>query len=302
MRVLITGASGFVGRKLMTSFAKHEDEVLGTYFKNPYPDLEKLDVTDTQAVKDLFERYKPDLVIHAGAMGRPDECQSDPELAYKINVGGTKNIVDACEDQNAFLVFPSSVYVFDGLKQGEYGETDKPNPINVYGKTKAEAEEVVRSLSHYIIIRSDMMIGYNGEGFRNGLVGVIANSEKTVLLDNVNLRQPFFVDDLEPAITTLLDHDKTGIFHLGGNERITQYDLGIRFEELIRGHSILEPRLGEPLAPRPRNLSINSARARNEGIVFTPLDSAIQIIKEQQSGIIGPEGALLSQGKERLCT
>lgn len=290
MKVLITGASGFVGNKLLAFFSAKGDEVLGTYYRSPSPNLTQLDVTDASAVEHLFNSFKPELVIHAGAMGRPDDCERNPELAQDVNVGGTWNVASATRQLNAFLVFPSSIFVFDGKKGGAYNESDSPNPINVYGATKVQAEEIVRTLPYHLILRSDMIYGYNGEGVKNGLAGLILNHRNPVLLDNINTRQPLFLDDLAPAINTLINHEKRGTFHLAGAERITQYDLGLRISELAGNSLGIEPRPPEQMARRPKNSTIDPTKALDAGITFTPLDSSIRIIGDQLSNNVGPEG------------
>ena len=244
MRVLVTGASGFVGRKLLEEFKNQGDEVLGTYFTKEYPDLVKLDVTDPEAVTRTVKDFQPELVIHAAAMGRPDDCQADPERAQQVNVEGTRNIVNASRLINSTVVFISSVYVFDG-KKGLYTESNQPNPVNVYGETKARAEEIVCSLPHHIILRTDMIYGYNGEGMRNGLVGVVVNSQRPVLLDGKNVRQPLFLDDIHPAIMTLLNKEVFEITHLAGTDTITQLDIGRRIEKLVRDNPVIREKTEE---------------------------------------------------------
>lgn len=303
MRALITGASGFVGRKLLKEFKNQGDEVLGTYFTKEYPDLVKLDVTDPEAVTRTIKDFQPELVIHAAAMGRPDDCQADSERAQQVNVEGTRNIVDASRRIHSTVVFISSVYVFDGKKKGPYKESDQPNPINIYGETKARAEEIVRSLSHHITLRTDMIYGYNGEGMRNGLVGVIANSQRPVLLDGKNMRQPLFLDDLHPAIMTLLNREAFGTTHLAGNDAVTQLDIGRTIEKLVRRKPIIREKTEEELisaTPRPENSTMNTSRARSLGINFRGIDESLRELQGEFRELNGPEGNQASvDGKER---
>lgn len=301
MRVLITGASGFVGRKLLTSFKAHGDEVLGTYNNTFYPDLRHLDVTNSNETRQLFREFKPEVVIHAGSMGRPDECEQNPQSAFKINVEGTRNVVEASRETNSFLIFPSSIYVFDGRKQGSYNESDAPNPISVYGETKKEAERLVQELRDSIIIRTDMIYGYNGEGFKNGFVDIL-NLQKTIQLDDENVRHPFFVDDLEAALRTLLNHEKRGIFHLAGNKRITQFDLGKKLEAILGSHATIEKKTVPLVAPRPKNLAIDISKANSEGIVFTDFETSLHVIAEQEGrgqNVEGSQTGLLGKEKYR---
>ena len=303
MRVLVTGASGFVGRKLLEEFKNQGDEVLGTYFTKEYPDLVKLDVTDPEAVTRAIKDFQPEMVIHAAAMGRPDDCQADPERAQQVNVEGTRNIVNVSRLINSTVAFISSVYVFDGKKKGPYRENDQTNPVNVYGETKARAEEIILSLPHHIILRTDMIYGYNGEGMRNGLVGVVVNSQRPVLLDGKNVRQPLFLDDVRPAIMTLLNKEAFGITHLAGTDTITQFDIGRRIEELVRDEPIIREKTEEELissTPRPKNSTMDTSRARSLGINLKGIDESLKELQHEFREVNGREGNRSSiDGKER---
>lgn len=292
MRILITGASGFIGTSFLEAYGREGNEVLGTYFKHAAPNLKFLDVRDTESVKDLVKTFSPELIVHCAAMGRPDECERDPELANDVNVTGTKNIVEAARDINAAVAFLSSIYVFDGEKGSPYNESDKPSPLSVYGKTKVQAEESVLTLTHNIVLRTDMVYGYNGEGKRNGLVGVITNSQEPLFLDDSSLRQPTFLGDIPQALTKIIDDEAYGTYHLGGKERLTQLDLARKIESHVRESSSIHARTAESnlvTAPRPKDLVIDTSKARGLGIGFTDVEGAV--------GIIG-EGLLKGSGME----
>lgn len=280
MRILITGASGFLGRKLFTAFTHSGDEVVGTYFTHFYPDLQNLDINDTVAVNDLFSRERPELVIHVAGIGRPDRLKDNLNLAYKVNVEGTRNVVNVCRNNNVLLVYFSSVFVFDGGKQGPYTEDDETNPINTYGKTKVKAENLVREVPNSIIFRTDMMYGYNGRKMNNGFFGVIAKEPSLLNLNAENVRQPLFVDDIEPAIKILLKNKLFGTFNLSCNEYITQYDLGRKLEKIVRESSLIYPNHQVDKA-RPKNVLLDTTKVKNLGITFTSIEESIGIIDKQ---------------------
>ena len=98
-----------------------------------------MDFTDPFAVHDVFEKFQPEIVIHAGAMSKPDECEKDQWQAYVENVESTITLLLNSEEQKTFFVFISTDFIFDG-ESGPYKENDRPNPVNFYGKTKLEAE------------------------------------------------------------------------------------------------------------------------------------------------------------------
>jgi len=282
MRVLITGASGFVGTKLFTTFRQQGHEVVGTSLTHLSDNLQPLDINDKTAIKSLFDKEKPELVIHCAGIARPNTCQVNPDKARKVNVEGTINIVNACKETGALLVYPSSVYVFAGGKDNPQREKDEVKPINVYGETKAEAERIIEEglPNNHIITRTDMLYGYNGQGMENGFFGVIAK-EQSIKLDDKNIRQPLFVNDLAEAIQTLLRNRFSGIIHLAGEEKITQYALGRSLEQLIRNDSHIIKDGNEHGVPRPKNSLMDDSIARSFKIRFTPMKESMSTIKEQ---------------------
>src|SRR3989338_1475492 len=155
MNVLITGASGLLGKKLYEGLSKTE-EVAGTYFGNRTSEhFHHLDVSDRNSVDAFFEYVKPNVVIHTAALVNHDYCEENRSIARKINVDGTSNVVDACQKNKAKLVYLSSDYVFDG-RHGPYTEVSFTSPVNFYGETKLEGERIVTSrlgLADPIIIR-----------------------------------------------------------------------------------------------------------------------------------------------------
>lgn len=281
MKILVIGASGFLGRKTYSSFAfLGDNKVVGTCFTHVYPYLQKLDIKDAQAVNDLFGREKPELVIHVAGIGRPSQTEKDIDLAYDVNAEGTRNIVNASKKSSSILVYFSSSFVFDGKKQGPYTENDKVNPVNVYEKTKVEAESFINDFPKSIIFRTDMIYGYNGKGMNNGLFGMIGKEKPSLSLNAFNIRQPLFVEDIKPAIDLLLRNQLFGTFNLACDEYITQYDLGSKLEKIIRKRSLIQP-YNQAAAGRPLNVLLDTTKVRNLGIKFKSIKESLHIITRQ---------------------
>ncbi|NLE02227.1 MAG: sugar nucleotide-binding protein, partial [Fibrobacter sp.] len=149
-KLLITGASGFLGPNLCR-VALENYSVIGLYNKNcseiPGVHLVKCDLRDSSAFCELFNREKPDALIHTAAISNPNYCQENQKESYELNVTVTANIARVCVDHCIPFVFTSTDLVFDGIK-APYKEDDPVNPVNIYGEEKAEAERIILDSSN----------------------------------------------------------------------------------------------------------------------------------------------------------
>ena len=160
-KILITGVTGFLGKKLMKLLPELGFEVIGTA-SEATGKIIKMDVTDAKEVIEVISREKPSAVIHAAAITKVDWCEDHKEETFRVNVDGTRNVSEACKDVGAKMVFVSTDYVFDGTKKGKYVETDARNPIGVYAQSKYEGEKAVeQAIENHIIARVSVIYGYN---------------------------------------------------------------------------------------------------------------------------------------------
>src|SRR6202171_1214057 len=151
MKILITGANGFLGHYLVQQLLEKGHKITATgkgECRLPFTNdkgfqYQSMDFTDPFAVHDVFEKFQPDAVVHAGAISKPDDCEQNQWPAWVTNVEGTVNMLLNAEESKSFFVFVSTDFIFDGEK-GMYKEEDAPGPVNFYGKTKSEAEETVK--------------------------------------------------------------------------------------------------------------------------------------------------------------
>jgi dTDP-4-dehydrorhamnose reductase len=194
-----------------------------------------MDFTDPFSIHDVFENIKPDVVIHAGAMSKPDECETNQMLAYLVNVEGTVQLLINSADLKSFFVFLSTDFVFDG-ERGMYDEDDKPNPVNYYGRTKLEAEESVKEYEfNWAIVRTVLVYGKNHSGHSNILKIVkekLEKGEEYSVVDD-QLRTPTYVEDLAKGIVSIIERKATGIFHLSGKDMLTPYQMAIKTAEYL---------------------------------------------------------------------
>lgn len=284
MKILITGANGFLGYYLVEQLLQKGYEVVATgkgLCRLPFSDhsnfqFEEMDFTDPFSIHDVFEKTKPEVVVHAGAMSKPDECEMDQMKAYLVNVEGTVQLLINAEELKSFFIFLSTDFVFDGEK-GMYKEDDAPRPVNYYGRTKLEAEEAVKEYEFgWAIVRTVLVYGKNHSGHNNILKIVKEKLEKgeeyNVVDDQV--RTPTYVEDLAKGIASIIEKRAKGIFHLSGKDILTPYQMAIKTAEYLKLdssvlHKVTAASFSQP-ARRPLKTGFISDKARKE-LGFEPL-------------------------------
>lgn len=253
-RAIITGAVGLIGHYFVKSASRWAPgwEVHGLSRAD-------LDLTEPAAVEKVWRSIKPDLVIHCAAMSRTKDCEQQPELARRINVEATAHLAKLCQDIPFF--FLSSGEVFDG-RRGWYREEDKATPMNFYGKTKLEAEQVVLQNSNHTVVRIVLTAGTSRQGDRS-FVEVMcrgARSGKILPLYSDEFRCPLPAGAIARAIWELAGLNAPGLYHLGGRERVSRWEIG---QALLPWYPELQGRMSDVSArnhvgaPRPADLSLN---------------------------------------------
>ena len=169
MKILLTGSNGQVGFELQKKLSLL-GEVIAT-------DREELDLTNPDVIKKFIDQTRPDIIINPAAYTAVDKAESEPDLAYKINVTAPEVLANKARELDIPLVHFSTDYVFDGLKKEAYVETDKTNPQSVYGKTKCDGEERVRTHEKHIILRTSWVFGVHGNNFLKTMLRLIQEKE-----------------------------------------------------------------------------------------------------------------------------
>ena len=245
MKFLIIGGGGQLGTKLLQELSDSNHEIYATYMtRKPLLTKEqvfKLDKTDERATHDLIKDLKPDVVIDTAALHSVDYCETNKEEANNVNIIGTSNVANECENAEVKMVFISTDYVFDGEK-GNYAEDDPPNPINYYGTSKLEAETTIQKIcKDYIIARPSVIYSWISSNQLQSSSGKPLNfamwlSQKLERGEPVNIvsdqySSPTLADNLAEIILTLCENDITGLYHIAGGTRLNRYEFSVLLAE-----------------------------------------------------------------------
>ena len=285
LRVAVTGASGFIGKKLLGVFRDHQ--VTGVCFSHPRPGLVPVDLRNSESVRAFMDETRPDVVIHCAARPSVDWCELHPEEARKTNLQASYNLAGECGRRGSRVVFMSTDYVFDGVN-GPYTETDAPNPINVYGRLKLEAENAIRRLADkHIIVRTTNVYGFDPESknFLMALLPRLARGEHVSVASD-QFGNPILATDLCSVTKELVLKQRTGTFHVAGPDLVNRVEWLRRAAQVFGADpslvsGVLTSELDQP-APRPRKSgliskvldSIVAKRAMN-------LDDGLNLLKRE---------------------
>ncbi|MFN6089826.1 MAG: SDR family oxidoreductase [Cyclobacteriaceae bacterium] len=236
MRILVTGANGLLGQKLVELISTKNDYLIATAKSKLVIDLPRgeyhsLDITNRNEVESVIQTSKPDVIINTAAMTQVDQCETEQDKCWLNNVTAVENLVHACEQTKTHLVQVSTDFIFDGTN-GPLDETAKPNPISFYGKSKLAAEEAVqKSNTDWAILRTVLVYGITKDMSRSNIVlWVKKNLEegKTINVVNDQWRTPTLAEDLAMGCYLAATKKVKGIYNISGDEMMTPYDIAIK--------------------------------------------------------------------------
>jgi dTDP-4-dehydrorhamnose reductase len=279
--LLITGASGFLGQNVRMQ-AGNRFNVVGTYNETPIriPNgrVIKLDLTQPTSI-DRVIRVDPDLIVHCAAETDVDYCEIHPEAAFRTNVVATSHVAEAARETDAMLVQISTDAVFKG-ERGNYSERDKPDPVNIYGETKLEAEGRALSTHRRTAVVRTNIFGWSASGdstLAEWMLKKLRSGSELPAIEDARF-SPILANELANIAFELYDIDYSGHIHVAANDALSK----LEFARLLADEYGFEKKLIKPIelseldftASRGKDLSLNVERA--ESVLDRPLPTVDQ--------------------------
>jgi dTDP-4-dehydrorhamnose reductase len=292
--ILITGASGLLGRAVRESFSAVEAwQVSGIAFQRARSGLDCVDLCDPKAVREYLDAKRPACIVHCAAERRPDCSERDPDATMRLNVEATARLAKWAAANNAWMIFLSTDYVFDGVTP-PYLPGAPTNPMNLYGRSKRDGELAVwTETSDACVLRVPLLYG-NVEDLGESVVTDLARQIRAadgnpLTLDDWATRYPTLVDDVAEVLRQVVGHrlahpDFRGTFHWSGSEAFTKCSMGRAIAKILQ----IDPEklLPDPRppagAPRPKDCHLDCADLERLGFGRrTPFAGAIARILEK---------------------
>ena len=267
-KILVTGSAGLIGTQIVKDLLDNHKQVYSCYNKTK-PELgiiTHLDLTKKDDIVNTMNRIKPDVVIHLGAMTDVELCETETELAKKINTDATEILALESEKHNTFFVYMSTDYVFDG-KVGMKKENDKTNPINFYGKSKLDGERVFKKITTpNVIVRTSTPFGIHSKKISFPIwVKKNLELEKEISVVVNQYTSPSYVPNISKMIIEIIERKITGIIHLAGATKISRYDFAVQISKIINvNKQFLKLTKMDQMdwkAQRPADSSLNVSKA-----------------------------------------
>ena len=265
-RILVTGVKGQLGYDCLRELTERG------YHNVRGIDIEDLDITDEKAVHDFIKEYRPDIVMHNAAWTAVDKAEEMPDAVYKVNSLGPKYIAEACKEVDATMIYISTDYVFEGKGNKEYEVNDPKIGLSIYGKTKSQGEDFVKStLKKYFIIRISWVFGINGKNFIKTMLSLADRGLKELNVVSDQIGSPTYTYDLSKLMCDMMTSTKYGIYH-ATNEGYTSW---AEFANFIFKTANLDMKVNPVTTDEYKKLVPNQAdRPLNSRLSKTSLDQA----------------------------
>lgn len=283
MKLLITGGKGMLGRTLQNEFRDCELVIA---------DLPETDITDAAGFDAFLAQTRPDVVIHCAAMTAVDKCESEIELAYKLNAFGTENVATACHRHGIRLIAISTDYVFDGSSDRPYNEFDRATGGNtVYGKSKFAGEEAVRKhCPDHVICRISWLYGHGGPSFVHAMMSLADGTRPVLKVVADQHGNPTSTAAVARQLRNILAKPElVGTFHLTCEGEATWFEFAQEIFRLAGKTQAVSPCTTDEFprpAPRPKNSRLDKMMLRLTGLPPMPdwHDALAEFMKNEFPG------------------
>lgn len=261
MKVLVTGVAGQLGYDVVKALKIAGHEALG-YDKN------EMDLTKKKEIQEVILNAAPDGIIHCGAYTAVDKAEKEIELCYKVNAEATREIALCAKILDIPMIYISTDYVFDGMKQTPYFESDIPNPCNVYGASKLKGEQYVQALlDKYYIVRISWVFGENGHNFVKTMKR-LGKEKEFIKVVGDQVGSPTYTKDLAPLLVKMIERDKYGVYHATNEGFCSWYEFAKKIMACSESHAeVIEIKTNDykTLAKRPMNSQMSKAKLEEAG-------------------------------------
>lgn len=259
LRILVTGFKGQLGYDCVRELNER-----GYRFVKGI-DINDVDITKEEAIKEYIYTYKPNVIIHCAAWTSVDKAEELEEEVYKINALGSKYIAEACKEIDAKMIYISTDYVFDGCGSNEF-EVDSPkNGLSVYGKTKSQGEDFVSSiLEKYFIVRISWVFGLNGNNFVKTMINLSKKlNEINVVCDQIG--SITYTYDLSKLLCDMIETEDYGFYHATNEGIISWYDFACEIFKQLKINVKVNPITTEEYSKQKKSAKrpLNSRLSKN---------------------------------------
>ena len=295
MKIYITGIAGMLGYSIFQELNQKAD-IRGidiADFGQMFPEkvYNRISVLNLDELEADICLDIPDVIIHTVALVNVDLCEKNNILARELNVKSTENLIYICNKHDIKLIFISTDAVFDGKNNKLYNESDRINPINYYGKTKAEAEKLVLKYENNMVVRTNIygMNIQSKSSFGEWIVKSLEKREKLKMFVDIDF-SPILVNELSHILYECIIHDLKGLYHICGSGSITKYEFG-RFlaKEFGYDEELIQPSSSEDhyfIAKRSKHMGLSNEKIINRLNIkiSTPQESIVKFYKLLNKG------------------
>lgn len=290
LKIVFTGITGLLGGYFLKT-KKSGYRIIGIGNKNIPQNNDnffQVDITNKKQVLDFINKINPSVIIHAASIGNVDYCERNPDEAYKVNIEGTKNIINAAKKAKAKIIFLSSNAVFDG-NNPPYDETSLLNPVDVYGKTKAEGERLIENSNlDFCILRLMTMYGWPQLGGRkNPVTWIIDSLKKGESINVVNdiYNNHLWAGQASETIWKIIKNNKyKNTYNIAGADQVSRYELALKVARIFNlDSSLIKPvssSFFKGIAKRPKNTCFDTQKMEQQlGIKPLSINEGLKLMR-----------------------